>query len=287
MTRFALLGAAGYVAPRHMRAIRALGGKLVVACDPHDSVGVLDQYAPQADFTTTLDTFWHECITQGVEYVVLCTPNDCHAAQAINAMHGGADVISEKPLALHAADLDRLAAVERATGRRVWTTFQLRLHPSVLLLREWLASGPLVLRAAVTVEYNTFRGAWYEASWKGDDRQSGGLLTNIGIHLFDLMLWLFGAPIRTPKVSHDDGYEAAGALHLDRADVQWSLATCKEGPPVRRVLVEVPDYGQQVLDLSHGFHDLHTIVYGRILAGQGIGIEDARPAVALTEALRP
>jgi UDP-N-acetyl-2-amino-2-deoxyglucuronate dehydrogenase len=270
-----------------MRAIRDLGGDLVVACDPHDSVGVLDQYAPRAFFTTNEGVFFHECVTQAVEIIVLCTPNDSHTLQAINAMQGGADVISEKPLALYAADLDRISEIEQVTGHRVWTVFQLRLHPSVLLLREWLAAAPTRQRAEVKVDYSTFRGPWYDASWKGDDRQSGGLLTNIGIHLFDLMLWLFGAPIRVPQVEHDDGYEAVGSLHLDRADVAWSLSTTEEGPSIRRVTVNVPGYGLQTIDLSHGFHDLHTLVYGRILAGQGIGVEDARPAVVLTEELRP
>lgn len=274
---FALLGAAGFVAPRHVDAVHAVGGRLVAACDPHDAVGVLDRYGEQVEFHLGK---LGEFTFPRTDYVVVATPNDLHVKHACVAMSAGANVICEKPVALDVAGVDHMRTVEERTGRRVWPLLQLRLHPAVLAWRERTRTG---FRHRVSVDYITPRGPWYAQSWKGDAARSGGLATNLGVHLFDLLIFLFGDVVSIGPVATEDGLRSrwmSGSLELGQADVEWSLASV--GPEARRVLTID---GEQI-DLSDGFTGLHTAVYREILAGRWYGLADARPAVALCEFLR-
>jgi UDP-N-acetyl-2-amino-2-deoxyglucuronate dehydrogenase len=273
---FALIGAAGFVAPRHVDAIHANGGRLVAACDPHDSVGVLDRYGEAVKF---INGDYGGCSIPRTDYVAICTPNDSHASFSRAAMQDGADVICEKPLATSVRSIDNLLRFQTDYGRRVWPILQMRLNPAILAWRERRLPG----RFRVHLDYVTPRGPWYWASWKGDEARSGGLATNIGVHLFDVLLWLFGEA-QFSDVTYRDRPQnpkaMAGRLVLERADVTWSLSTLGAKPS--RILWIDDD----VLDLSEGFTSLHTAVYREILAGRWYGLADARPAIALCETLR-
>ncbi|MFA6168476.1 MAG: Gfo/Idh/MocA family oxidoreductase [Gemmatimonadaceae bacterium] len=279
--RFALIGAAGFVATRHMRAIRELGHQLVAALDPHDSVGILDSLAPGCRFFPEPERFSRHLDKlrrsgQGVDYVSVCSPNYLHDAHCRLAMRAGADVICEKPLVLSPWNLDALAELEHETGRRVWTVLQLRVNPALIALREKLRTGP---RGDASLYYSTPRGPWYGSSWKGDEARSGGVLANVGVHLFDLLLWLYG-PARTAQLTSFSPTQASGVLQHDGMVSEWLLSL--DGAESKRMLT-MPDGCQ---DLSDGFKDAHTVVYAETLAGRGFGIEDARPAVDLVHALR-
>ena len=292
MIRFALTGLAGYVAPRHLRAIRDTGNVLVAAADVHDSVGVVDGYFPDAAFFTEHERFDRHLEMlrrrgEGVGVVSVCSPNHLHDAHIRLALRVGADALCEKPLVLNPWNLDALAELERDHGRRVWTVLQLRTHPALAALRERLAANPR--RAAVRLTYVAPRGRWYRYSWKGDANKSGGVTTNIGVHLFDLLLWLFG-PVEGRAVHLHEAERAAGRLALARADVEWFLSVDAAdrpadapgpGPAYRAMVVD----GQDV-EFSSGFEDLHTRVYERTLAGDGFGIDEARPSIELVHALR-
>lgn len=294
MTTFALTGLAGYVAPRHLRAIHDTGNRLVAATDPHDSVGVVDGFFPDAAFFTEVERFDRhlEKLRRGpaegrVDVVSVCSPNHLHDAHIRLALRVGADALCEKPLVLNPWNLDALADLEGETGQRVWTVLQLRVHPSLVALRERLAGGER--RRHVRLTYVTSRGSWYRYSWKGDPRKSGGVATNIGIHLFDLLLWLFG-PVERQVVHVSEPDRAAGALALAGADVEWFLSTDAADLPesadggratVRQITVDGDD-----VEFSDGFTDLHTQVYRETLAGRGFGIREARPAIDLAYAIR-
>lgn len=280
--RFALIGAAGFVAPRHMRAIRDLGHQLVATLDPHDSVGILDTMAPGCRHFVEPERFDRHLgklrrSGQGVDYVSVCSPNYLHDAHCRLAMRAGADVICEKPLVLSPWNLDALAELEHETGRRVWTVLQLRVNPALIALRDTIRAASE--RAGALLHYATPRGPWYGSSWKGDEARSGGLLANIGIHLFDLLLWLYG-PVRHGRVTAFSQTQASGRLEHATTSTSWMLSL--DGAESKRVLHMAS--GDQ--DLSDGFKDAHTVVYAETLAGRGFGIEDARPAVELVHALR-
>lgn len=295
MTNFALTGLAGYIAPRHLQAIRDTGGRLVAAVDPHDSVGLIDAYFPDAAFFTEVERFDRhlELLRRGpeadrVQFVSVCSPNHLHDAHIRLALRTGADAICEKPLVLNPWNLDGLAEIEAETGRRVYTVLQLRVHPALVALRERLLAEP-DRRHAVRLTYVTTRGTWYRYSWKGDPNKSGGVATNIGVHFFDLLQWLFG-PVRSHAVHLLEPDRAGGVLDLDRADVQWfmSLDTADlpesaagAQPTYRSITVD----GEEI-EFSGGFRDLHTLVYERTLAGQGFGIEDARASIELVHEIR-
>ncbi|MCB9765683.1 MAG: Gfo/Idh/MocA family oxidoreductase [Alphaproteobacteria bacterium] len=293
--RFALIGAAGYIAPRHLAAIHRLGDELVAATDTSDSVGVLDRYFPEADFFVQPERFWAHLRRlrgegRGVDFVSICSPNHVHTRHALQALERGAHAICEKPLALHPSDVDRLIAAQRQANSRVYPVLQLRLHPVLGRIRDIVESAPAGHRFDVALTYITRRGPWYLASWKGDELRSGGLVFNIGIHFFDLLLQVFGAPqssvvhARTPR-------QVAGSLTFERARVRWFLsidgrdlarASAPEGAHACRSLTID---GQQV-DFTNGFTELHTACYREILLGRGLDPAGVLPVIRLASALR-
>ena len=295
MINVALTGLAGYVAPRHLQAIRDTGNRLVAAMDPHDSVGVVDAYFPEAAFFTEFERFDRhlEKLRRGpederVRLVSVCSPNHLHDAHARLALRIGADALCEKPLVLNPWNLDPLEELEAEHGRRVWTVLQLRVHPDLVALKAALDVDPGT-RRAVRLTYVTSRGRWYRYSWKGDAARSGGVATNIGVHFFDLLMWLFGA-VRESEVHLSEPERVGGALALERADVEWFLSLDAADLP-EHVLGAQPTYrsitvdGEEV-EFSGGFRDLHTRVYEETLAGRGFGISDARPSIELVHQIR-
>jgi UDP-N-acetyl-2-amino-2-deoxyglucuronate dehydrogenase len=293
---FAITGAAGYIAPRHLKAIQDTGNALVAAVDPHDAVGVLDRFGFECRFFTEFERFDRhlEKLRRGpqgsrVHYLSVCSPNYLHDAHMRMALRAGASVICEKPLVINPWNLDGLEELERETGCRVWTILQLRVHPQLVALRKRLQDGD-GRRHSVRLTYITARGPWYHVSWKGDDERSGGIVTNIGIHFFDLLSWLFG-PMTKSTVHLRERDRAAGVLQLERADVEWFLSTRHEDlpfspqPGVRTTFRSIAVDGEEV-EFSDGFTDLHTRVYEEVLAGRGFGIAEARPSVELTSHIR-
>lgn len=293
---FAITGVAGYIAPRHLKAIQDTGNRLVAATDPHDAVGVLDRYAFECRFFTEFERFDRhlEKLRRGpdasrVHYLTICSPNFLHDSHARLALRVGADAICEKPLVINPWNLDGLEELERETGRRVWTILQLRVHPQLMALRERLRANA-GKRHSVRLTYITARGGWYHVSWKGHDDRSGGIITNIGIHFFDLLSWLFG-PVRRSIVHLRDTQRAAGWLDLQHADVQWYLSTEQSDlpftpqPGIKTTHRSITVDGEEV-EFSEGFTDLHTRVYEETLAGRGFGIAEARPSVELTSLIR-
>jgi UDP-N-acetyl-2-amino-2-deoxyglucuronate dehydrogenase len=294
---FAMTGVAGYVAPRHLHAIKATGNRLVAAVDPHDVVGVLDRYAFDVRFFTEIERFDRhlEKLRRGVEanrvhYVTVCSPNYLHDAHIRLALRVGADVICEKPLVINPWNLEALEELEEETGRHVSTVLQLRLHPQIVALRQKLAAQRVGTRHEVQLTYIAARGRWYDVSWKGSPERSGGIATNIGIHLFDLLLWLFG-DVDDCAVHLNTGRRMAGVLELERARVRWFLSAEPADLPfealpggastLRSIIVD----GQEA-EFSEGIADLHTRVYEEILAGRGLGIADARPSIVLSSRIR-
>jgi UDP-N-acetyl-2-amino-2-deoxyglucuronate dehydrogenase len=297
MANFAITGVAGYVAPRHLRAIHESGHALVAAVDPHDSVGILDRYFPDAAFFTEIERFDRHLEKlrrapegERVEIVSVCSPNHLHDAHVRLALRVGADALCEKPLVLNPWNLDVLEALAAEYGRAVHTVLQLRVHPDLVALRERLrAPATNGRRHRVRLSYVTSRGTWYRYSWKGDPQRSGGLATNIGIHFFDLLLWLFGEVVRS-EVHLADERRTAGFLELRRADVQWFLSIDERDLPapvrgVQPTFRSITVDGEEV-EFSGGFRDLHTLVYEQTLAGEGFGIADARPSIELAHRIR-
>lgn len=293
--RFGLLGLAGYIAPRHLRAIRDTGGELVSACDPCDSVGIMDSYFPDCHFYTDFAVFeaYNRALKargEGLDWVSVCTPNHLHLPHASYGMRLGADVICEKPLTLSLDMLDAMGSVERETGRRVYTILQLRLHESIRRLREKVLSGPADRIYDVDLTYITARGNWYFESWKGEERKSGGIATNIGVHLFDMLTWIFGN-MRGVRVHVHTPSCCAGILDLARARVRFFLSIDAGTLPAEAVEGEKRTYRAVRIDgeefeFSVGFTELHTESYRQILAGQGYGVEDVRACIGIVEGLR-
>ena len=294
---FAITGVAGYIAPRHLKAIQDTGNRLVAATDPHDAVGVLDRFAFDVRFFTEIERFDRhlEKLRRGVggdrvDYVSICSPNYLHDAHVRLALRVGANVICEKPLVINPWNLDPLEEIEAETGHRVNTVLQLRLHPQLMALKARLDAAPSTNRHDVELTYITTRGRWYDVSWKGSDERSGGIVTNIGIHFFDLVLWLFGG-IQDCVVHLHNARRAAGVLELERARVRWFLSAEPTDlpfvpePGVRTTHRAITVDGHDV-EFSDGFADLHTRVYQEVLAGRGFGIADARPSIALSSRIR-
>lgn len=280
---FGIIGVGGYIAPKHLQAIKDTGHTVVAALDPFDSVGILDRYFFDTKFfTEELEFLNYIQESKKVDYVSICSPDYLHTRHCIVAMEAGANVICEKPLVTNPKDLDMLGRVEGNTGKRVYNVLQLRYHPKILKLKNTKWDK----KAKVKVTYVTPRGDWFLKSWRGDPFKQAGLASTIGIHLFDFLLWIFGdvttfsEPIRTDNLM-------SGYLNLENADVEWLLSTDKEDLPKselreNNIAYRVITMGrEEIIDFSKGFTKLHTKVYKEILKGNGYGIEDVRPAIEL------
>jgi UDP-N-acetyl-2-amino-2-deoxyglucuronate dehydrogenase len=290
--RFALIGASGFVAVRHMRAIAETGHELVAALDPNDSVGVIDSYFPDAHFFVEFERFDRHVDKlrrrgTALDFVSVCSPNYLHDSHIRFGLRSGAHVICEKPIVLNPWNLDALQAIEDECGKRVYTVLQLRLHPAIAALRERFRSGP---KRDVDLAYITSRGRWYHVSWKGDPQKSGGIATNIGVHFFDMLQWVFGRVLES-QVHLATPQSAAGYLELERARVRWFLSIDAQTLPPelrargQRTFRSITVDGEEV-EFSEGFTDLHTATYRDVLAGGGYGLNDARPAVELVHRIR-
>lgn len=292
---FALTGAAGYVAPRHLQAIHDTGQRLVAALDPSDSVGILDRYFPDARFFVDFERFDRHAEKlrrlgpeQRIHVVSICSPNYLHDAHIRFALRIRADALCEKPLVLNPWNLDALEELEAEYGQRVHTILQLRLHPAIVALRERVAAEPAGRVHDLELTYVTARGPWYFVSWKGDESRSGGVGTNIGIHFFDMLAWVFG-PVRDQRVHVARPHKMAGFLELERARVRWFLSLDRADLPaaaVGKTTYRALTMDGEPLEFSEGFADLHTACYREMLAGRGFGIADARPSIELAHRIR-
>lgn len=298
MKRFAMIGAAGYIAPRHMKAIKELGGTLVAAYDVSDSVGIIDSISPDSEFFTEFERFAHY-INQlqrnpetKVDYMSICSPNYLHLPHIVLSLKMGCDVICEKPLVLSEADLEEIKAVEKETGKRLYNILQLRLHDSVKKLKQKivqeLAEDPQK-QYQCEIQYITSRGKWYQESWKGDIRKSGGVATNIGVHFFDLLYHLFGEPIVNEK-DFQGSHSSKGHLKFQNATVDWFLSVDSNDLPAevkgKQSTFRAIKIGDELVEFSQGFTDLHTVSYSEILAGRGFGVDEARSCIVMTESIR-
>ncbi len=294
---FAVTGVGGYIAPRHLRAIRDTGNRLVAAVDPKDSVGILDQFSFDVRFFTEVERFDRhlEKLRRGAEsdrvhYLTVCSPNYLHDAHCRLGLRVGADVICEKPLVINPWNLDPLRELEHETGRRIYTVLQLRTHPKLIELRERLRAEKNGAPHDVVLTYVTSRGAWYDVSWKGSIEKSGGVPTNIGIHFFDLLVWLFG-DVESQVVHLKQPRRMAGTIALERARVRWFLSVEQKDLPFvpepggRATFRSITVDGQEI-EFSEGFTDLHTVVYRDVLAGKGFGLDDVRPSIDLAHEIR-
>jgi UDP-N-acetyl-2-amino-2-deoxyglucuronate dehydrogenase len=295
MKRFALIGAAGFIAPRHLKAIKETGNDLVAALDKHDNVGILDSYFPSADFFTEFERFDRHLDKlkrkgQAVEFISICSPNYLHDSHIRFALRYGANAICEKPLVLNPWNLEALSEIERETGRKVFTILQLRLHPTIIALRDKILQGPPDKTYEVDLKYITSRGNWYHNSWKGDNSKSGGIATNIGIHFFDMLMWIFG-PLKHVEVKELKPAHASGYLELQKAKVNWFLSINYDHIPGDAKKANKRTYRSLTLEgneieFSEGFTDLHTKSYSEILTGNTFGVEDARPSIELVYQIR-
>lgn len=294
MKNFALIGAAGYIAPRHLKAIKETGNNLVVAMDVNDSVGIMDSHFPDAEFFTEfeqLSGFVEDLNQNGqkLDYIAICSPNYLHLPHMKFALQNGIDVICEKPLVLNTADLDTLNRYEKEYGAKVNSILQLRLHPSIIALRDKVQAAPAGKVFDVDLTYLTSRGKWYLKSWKGFDEKSGGVATNIGVHFYDMLHFIFGK-LQRNVVHFASDYKAAGYLEYEKARVRWFLSIDANDLP-EAVKGKKPTYrsitvnGDEI-EFSDGFTDLHTTSYAEILAGRGYGIEDARHCVETVNTIR-
>ena len=294
---FALIGAGGYVAPKHMKAIKDTGNNLVAALDNSDSVGILDSFSFNVDFFTEFERFDRHAERlkrlgeeKRIHYVSICSPNYLHDAHIRFALRIGADAICEKPLVLNPWNLDALADIEKETGKKIYNILQLRLHPAIIALKERIEKASPSQKSDIILTYITSRGKWYLHSWKGDMKKSGGIATNIGVHFFDMLIWVFGKVMHN-EVHATDEKKMAGFMELEKANVRWFLSTEKDDLPeevkmdgkttFRSIAVD----GEEI-EFSGGFTDLHTMVYKDILAGGGYGIEAAWPSINLVHKIR-
>lgn len=296
MKNFALIGAAGYIAPRHMKAIKETNNKLLAAYDKGDSVGIIDSYFPKADFFVEFERFdrhieklKYEKNTY-LDFVSICSPNYLHDAHIRFALRSGADAICEKPLVLNPWNIEKLQRVEENTGKKVYNILQLRVHPSIIALREKVANSKKDEKFEVDLTYLTSRGNWYHTSWKGDVNKSGGIATNIGVHFYDMLSWIFG-DVQENIVHVHENDRAAGYLEFENARVRWFLSINSEYLPD-----DVKEKGQttyrsitidgEELEFSGGFTDLHTMVYKDILEGKGYGLDAANTAINIVHNIR-
>lgn len=291
--KFAMIGAAGFIAPRHMKAIKETGNQLIAALDPNDSVGVIDSWFPDAHFFTEFERFDRYLEKERrrgskVEYVTICSPNYLHDAHIRFALRNGAHAICEKPIVLNPWNVDALEEIQRESGKEIFTILQLRLHPAIIALREKFRNSKDV--TDVDIAYITSRGRWYHQSWKGELSKSGGIATNIGVHFFDMLSWIFG-PQRQNSVHVHEADCAAGLLELERARIRWFLSINADHLPEAQRAKGQRTYraitmGGEAVEFSEGFTDLHTTSYREILAGKGFTIGEARNAIEMVHAIR-
>ena len=300
---FALIGAAGYIAPRHMKAIKETGNSLVAALDPYDGVGIMDSYFPEADFfieperfDRRLDKLRREAGSNSakghlkVDYVSICSPNYMHDSHIRLALRNDAHAICEKPIVLNPWNIDALNMIEKETGRKVYTILQVRLHPAIIALEKRIRENPKEKLHNVDLTYITSRGKWYFRSWKGNVEKSGGIATNIGIHFFDLLTWIFGKA--EENIVHVlEPNRAAGFLKLEKANVRWFLSIESKDVPEnlrnlgKRTYRSLQMDGEEI-EFSDGFSDLHTESYKDIISGHGFGLLDAKPSVEIVHDIR-
>jgi UDP-N-acetyl-2-amino-2-deoxyglucuronate dehydrogenase len=295
--KFALIGAAGYIAHKHMKAIKDTGNELVVAIDPHDSVGIIDSYFPNARFFTEIERFdrhleklRRNSNDERVEYMSICSPNYLHDAHIRLALRLHATPICEKPLVINPWNLDVLEELQNEFNTKVYTILQLRYLPAIIELKEKINKQPNQKKVKIDLKYITRRGRWYDVSWKGNESKSGGVIMNIGIHFFDMLIWLFGKP-KNSEVKLMQSNKAAGFLELENADVNWFLSVDGNDLPTEYKKSEKYAYRtlkieDREIEFSTGFTDLHTKAYEEILLGRGFGISDARDSIELVYKIR-
>ena len=295
MKNFALIGAAGYIAPRHLRAIKDTDNQLIAALDKFDSVGVMDSFFPKADFFVEFERFDRhiEKLRRGgthLDYVSICTPNYLHDSHIRMALRSGADAICEKPLVLNPWNVDALMDIEKESGQKINTILQLRLHPSIIALKNKVASESKNEKYDVDLTYITSRGKWYDISWKGDESKSGGIATNIGVHFYDMLSWIFGE-VQENIVHLREKDKSAGYLEFKNARVRWFLSINENDLPEH-----IKEKGQRTfrsitidneeLEFSSGFTDLHTTSYQEILKGNGFGLKDSEESIKIVHQIR-
>ncbi len=294
---FALTGAAGYIAPRHLQAIKENGCRLVAAVDPHDSVGVLDRYFPDCSFFTEIERFDRHLEKMRryqqqdkIDYLSICSPNYLHDAHIRLALRLGADAICEKPLVLKPSNIDALEELQQDTGKKIYNVLQLRVHPAILDLKKEIESKPRDKKYNINLKYITSRGPWYRYSWKGNEERSGGIASNIGIHFFDMLIWIFGA-VQNYKVFVKEPDKMSGFIELENANVSWFLSIDSRDLPQSAIDKKMTTYrsityDDKEIEFTGGFTDLHTLVYQDILSGGGFGLEAARPSIELVYGIR-
>ena len=295
MKNFALLGAAGYIAPRHLKAIKDTNNTLIAALDKFDSVGIMDRYFPNAEFFVEFERFDRhiEKLKRNhinLDYVSICTPNYLHDAHIRMALRSGAAAICEKPIVLNPWNIDALETIEKETGNRINTILQLRLHESIIALKHAIDSGNKNMKYDIDLTYITSRGKWYDISWKGDESKSGGIATNIGVHFYDMLSWIFGA-LQENKVHLRENHKAAGYLEFEKARVRWFLSIDENDLPI-----EIKEKNQKTfrsitidhneLEFSQGFTELHTKSYQQILANKGYGLQEVKPSIEIVHEIR-
>ena len=295
MKNFILIGAAGYIAPRHMKAIKETGNNLIAAYDPYDGVGVMDSHFPQAHFFTEFERFDRhiEKIKRAgtkIDYVSICSPNYLHDSHIRYGLRIGADVICEKPLVLNPWNVDALIELEEEYNNKVHTILQLRHHEAILELKDKIANGPTDKVYDIDLTYITSRGNWYYTSWKGNEEKSGGIASNIGVHFFDMLQWIFG-PMQNTTVDIKTKDTNSGTLTFQQANVKWYLSINAENLPQKAKDQELPTFrtlsieGEDI-EFSKGFTDLHTVSYQKILEGNGYGLADARNSIEIVSEIR-
>ena len=295
MKNFAIIGAGGYIAPRHMKAIKDTGNNLIAALDKHDSVGIMDSYFPDADFFTEFERFDRHLeklkrLGNKTDFVSVCSPNYLHDAHIRFGLRIGASVICEKPVVLNPWNIEALMEIEKETGGEVFTILQLRLHPAIIALKEKIAAAPADKKYTVNLQYITSRGHWYHTSWKGDIEKSGGIATNIGVHFFDMLLWVFGA-VKENRVTEHTSQTASGQLELERANVNWMLSIDANTLPDEAKAAGKRTFRTLTIDgegfeFSDGFTELHTKSYEEILKGSGFRISETLKAIELVHEIR-
>ncbi|HQW83818.1 MAG TPA: Gfo/Idh/MocA family oxidoreductase [Ferruginibacter sp.] len=295
MKNFALIGAGGYIAPRHMKAIKDTGNNLIAALDKNDSVGILDSYFPEADFFTEFERFDRHLEKlkrngKKTDFVSVCSPNYLHDAHIRFGLRIGADVICEKPIVLNPWNIDALLEIEKETGHKVFTILQLRLHPAIIALKEKIDAAPAGTKHEVDLQYITSRGHWYHTSWKGDLQKSGGIATNIGVHFFDMLIWIFGS-VKESTVHQHTNVTASGKLELEKATVNWMLSIDVATLPASAIAAGKRTYrtltiNEEAIEFSDGFTELHSQSYQDIINGKGFRLSDTKKAIETVHNIR-